>query len=79
MLSLDNFKLTASFCREEGYGGAAIYVKKEMTVRNRKKIDAVPIKEHFECASVECDLGSEQLIIIAIYRPPNGKINIFLK
>lgn len=77
MFVLDNFKLASCFCRKEGYGGAAVYVQKDMQVRIRKKLNLLSIKEQIECACIECHLGQELFIVITIYRPPNGDLQIF--
>ena len=77
--ALENFRLASYFCREEGYGGAAIYVRKHINTRNRKKLEALSIKGVFECACIECDLQGEQFVFVAVYRPPKSEVKEFFQ
>ena len=49
-----------------------------MCYRECVKINKLSIKNEFECAAVECKLGDGSIIIVAVYRPPSGNVNIFL-
>lgn len=79
-LSLKNFKLSASYCRDPGqHGGSAIYVHKSIkNVRQRNKINKLSSKSEFECAAIECDLNGFQIIMVSVYRPPTGNVTKFL-
>lgn len=78
-LSIHNFRLTSSFCREQGYGGAAIYLDKNVNFTRKSKINKLSVEGVFECACVECKFQGESLIIMTIYRPPKGNVREFLK
>lgn len=68
------------FCRNEGqHGGSAIYCKKGIKCVERTKIGKTSVSGVFECSAVECSLGKTSgTLIISVYRPPSGDINIFL-
>lgn len=41
-------------------------------------MNVLSVKGHFECAVVECIEGKAKLVIVSIYRPPKGKMRLFL-
>lgn len=72
------FRLVTSFCREEGqHGGAAIYGSKDLKFKVLKKVNNLSICGEFECAAAEFTVNNCQVIVITIYRPPNGRLEIF--
>lgn len=78
-LGLNNFKLGSSFCREGGYGGAAIYLHKDIQFMQRKKICDMSVEDIFECASVECKMEGMCFIIISLYTQPKKDMDSFVK
>lgn len=77
-LGIKNFKLTSWFCREEGHhGGAAIYVHQSISVKSRTGLGRLSVCGVFECAAIECRLGNTAILVVTVYRPPSGDINLF--
>lgn len=74
-LNIDNFKLVASFCREERRGGTCILIKKELDCKRINIDQALPYS--FECCAVE--VLQYNLIIVCIYRTPNSNLDIFFQ
>ena len=78
MLAIKNFNMVNAFCRGHGeHGGSAIYVHKSVKCKPRNKLNQLSIKNSFECAAVECTFGKDQLLVMSVYRPPLGSIDIF--
>lgn len=70
----------SSFCREEKkHGGSAIYVKEEVQCQERSDIKSLSVTDNFECAAVEGFFGNSKFVVLSIYRPPPGDVNIFLE
>lgn len=79
-LGICNFNLVASFCRGNGqHGGAAVYVRKDITSFERKSLQKLSDQGIFECAVMDCKIGDEKFIIASIYRPPSGNMDVFLE
>lgn len=77
-LKVNNFTLAAKYCRQEGkHGGAAIYIHNSINFKTRKKLNELSVAGEFECAAAECTINKLTFIIIAIYRPCIGNVNIF--
>lgn len=75
---IEKFKLVCSYCRKEGqHGGAAIYADKQLRFKVRSKLNKLSICGEFECAVAEFMLDKNNIIVIVIYRPPNGSLTIF--
>lgn len=78
-LAIRNFKLGASFCRENGkHGGSAVYVHKNIKCSPKTKINKLSVTNEFEYAAIECNLNGTQIIVVSVYRPPSGDVNRFL-
>lgn len=78
-LGINNFNLMSAFCREEGrHGGSAIYIHKSISAKQRHGLSKFSLCEIFECAAAECKIGEISLVIIAIYRPPQGNVRLFM-
>lgn len=78
-LRLKHFELAASFCRPPGkHGGTAIYVKENVKFRERSTLTKLSVINEVECAVIECNINQAVLIVVSVYRPPLGNINIFL-
>lgn len=77
-LRINGFELTSIFCREDGYGGSAVYVKRGVKCKIRAKLNNLSISGQFECAVVECGFGKVQVLMASVYRPPSGDVYIFL-
>ncbi|XP_045464098.1 uncharacterized protein LOC123673565 isoform X2 [Harmonia axyridis] len=64
--------------REEGkHGGSAIYIKDSIVCREYKNTNKLSILGEFECCAVECSLKKINIIVLCIYRPPGGSIEVF--
>ena len=74
------YNLITSFCRKEEnrHGGSAIYANKNIQCITRKDINSVSVEGIFECCGCECRIQNKRIIVICLYRPPNGNINDFL-
>lgn len=78
--SIANYNLLSAFCRAENqHGGCAIYIRDDLEKFQEKNLGQVSEKGHIECAAIEGKISIDKIIIINIYRPPNGDINIFLQ
>lgn len=76
--NLVNFELISSYCRPEGYGGAAIYGKIGLNWTPLKYIEAMSVPTICECAGAELILTGTKIVILACYRAPNTQIDAFL-
>lgn len=77
-LGLENFKSIASVCREAGqHGGSAIYVRNPVMARKREIISDLSVIGEFECSAVECVINKLTLVILSVYRPPGGGMDLF--
>lgn len=74
-LTLPNFELSASYCREKRRGGACIIVKKGLKFRVLEEIKKQSVKCIIECCAIELtDCG---VIIACVYRVPKTDLDIF--
>lgn len=75
-MKLDGYKLASSWSRKNlVHGGSCIYIKSEVHYEERNDIKQKSIEGTIECTCVE--IKSYRLIVICIYRPPQGNIDIF--
>lgn len=75
---IENFYLVSCFCRQENeHGGSAIYARKSIQCKERTDIKAFSVSGQFECSACEWKINKEKIIVMSIYRPPTGDINIF--
>ena len=76
---IKGFKLAASFCRVgmNRHGGCAIYVKKGFKCKVRLDLNKLGLENHFECCSCEVIINSNKVVIVSLYRPPDGDIKVF--
>lgn len=77
-IKLANFKLLNFYCREwSNNGGVAIY-KNDNFSENAEKIDLTEFCDEgvLECCGIK--IASVKLILVVIYRPPNGNFEEFL-
>lgn len=76
---IENFHLISSFCRQENeHGGSAIYARKSIQCKERTDVKTLSISGQFECSACEWKRNKEKIIVMSIYRPPTGDINIFI-
>lgn len=76
LINILNYKLGAQFSRKtKKGGGACIYTRSEMVIMDRKEVAEMSVECHFEACAIEC-IGIN-LVVVCIYRPPNGDIPIF--
>lgn len=78
-LKLQNFDLINSYCRKAHIrGGVAIYVNKSHSFTiNEINFDFICDEIHFECTGIV--IKEVKLIIVCIYRSPNGNVDVFLE
>lgn len=75
-LNITNFKIASCFTRAESvHGGAMIMVRTREVVAERTDIVELSIEQQVEIAAVE--LTTTKTIVIAIYRPPSGNIDLY--
>nr|CAI5853104.1 unnamed protein product [Callosobruchus analis] len=67
------------YSRKEGkYGGAAVYSRTFLDCRALPEVCEVSVERVIECAGIECFLKNERFVIVSLYRPPAGDIDLFL-
>lgn len=79
--NFSGFVLGSYFCRQsKKNGGACIYVADGISFTNREDIVKLGEELNFEAAAIQIHetVNSEKVIVICIYRSPNGDKNIFL-
>ncbi|XP_045466781.1 uncharacterized protein LOC123675466 [Harmonia axyridis] len=77
-LPIKDFNLIGSFCRTEGsHGGSAVYLHKSIKGKTRKEIQKFSQCGDIECAAVEFHGKNTSVIVLTIYRPPNGDMKTF--
>uniref|UniRef100_A0A1B6KQP0 Endonuclease/exonuclease/phosphatase domain-containing protein n=1 Tax=Graphocephala atropunctata TaxID=36148 RepID=A0A1B6KQP0_9HEMI len=77
MVLLENYTLESFFCRQtQRKGGVGIFVKAGVISMALNVIEFC-IEGHCELAAVELKLLRKRMIVITVYRPPSGNINIF--
>ena len=79
MFPISNFVLATSFCRQNGYGGVAIFVQKGTKFAIRAKVNKLALQEQFECVAIECNISNMQYVIVSVYRTPMGNFGLFLE
>lgn len=76
--NINNLVLANAFCRVNSIrGGVIIYVKSNYEFKKVEHLDKMSQELHCEITSVE--IVTLNIIIINIYRSPNGDIDIFFK
>lgn len=67
------FTLRSHFCRGENRrGGVAIYCRDDIKTSYRSDINELSEENYFECAAVEISFGGVKLVVVGIYRVPEG-------
>lgn len=78
LISLQDFNLCASFCRSKHkHGGVAIFCRNNIKFKHVQHCEDLSLVNVFECCGVE--IKGYDIVVIVVYRPPNGDINIFLE
>jgi len=75
IIKLDDYDMATAFCRENiTKGGSAIFVRESMRYM---MIDVKKLEREldFECSAVKVD----NLIILCVYRSPNGNVGGFFR
>lgn len=77
----DSFILASSYCRKEHIrGGVAIYLSKALHVTCSKlDLDFLCDELNFEAAGIVINCIGIKLLIVSLYRSPNGNCNTFLE
>ncbi|XP_047994390.1 uncharacterized protein LOC125232679 [Leguminivora glycinivorella] len=76
-VNIQNYSLRAQYCRTSRQGGGTcIYAKTDLVTMERKEISALSVEMNIELCAIEC-IGAD-LIIVCIYRPPNGDVQLYL-
>ncbi|XP_045476376.1 uncharacterized protein LOC123682034 [Harmonia axyridis] len=77
-LPVKDFNLIGSFCRTEGsHGGSAVYLHKSIEGKKREELQKFSQCGDIECAAVEFYGKNTSVIVLTIYRPPNGDMKTF--
>lgn len=83
LFNLDGFIRTSFYCRpSSAHGGAGIFLKNNISnYLIRTDIMKMSIENHFEVAAIELPAQSvsQRLVVVALYRPPQGLMKIFLE
>lgn len=76
VISIEGFSAVSSFSRSDTtHGGSCIFSQDSVRFEEEKDIKNLSIENHVECSSA---FNRElKLIVICIYRPPNGNFNLF--
>ena len=78
LINLQNFNLCASFNRQkQKHGGVAIFCRNNIKIKHLDHCNDLSLINIFECCGVE--IRGYDIVVIVVYRPPNGDINIFLE
>lgn len=76
---LENFTNVSAYYRNTmKHGGSCIYVKNTLEATEVPKINMYSVDKHFECAAIEMSEKGNRLVVISIYRAPDGNTDIFL-
>lgn len=76
-LVVDGYRLAFCFSRVDGiHGGSGILVKSELKCQELEVLKQKSIEKVIECSAIK--LIELKMVIINIYRPPNGEIDDFL-
>jgi len=74
---MNHFRLANAFCRRNSdHGGSRIFVKMGVITKELNSLNEPGEEESFELSVTE--LVQYEVIVICIYRSPDGKFNIFL-
>ena len=74
-VDIEGYQLIHVDRRNRRGGGVSIYINKKLSRINEIDVTC----EDAECCGVELTLGSKQLVLISMYRPPNSTITNFNK
>jgi hypothetical protein len=76
-ININDFILANAFCRPNNdYGGSCIFVKKGIITKELNSLNELGEEENFELSLIE--LVQYRIIVICIYRTPDGQFDIFL-
>lgn len=75
-LKVDDFKLSASFCREQSRGGSCILIKKSLHYVELTHLKKFAAPKTFEVCGIHVPFY--KLVIVCIYRTPSSDPTIFL-
>uniref|UniRef100_A0A6P7GSM8 Uncharacterized protein LOC114341690 n=1 Tax=Diabrotica virgifera virgifera TaxID=50390 RepID=A0A6P7GSM8_DIAVI len=76
--NLVGYSLASAFCRQNGYGGTAIFLRNGIEYVHRSDITIFGDEECFECSAVELSFYKKKVIIICIYRTSTKPVHDFL-
>lgn len=79
-LNINNFKYVTSFCRSQASGGG-------VAIWCRPELKCLPLDCEAFCEERECELSAitievskkDKLLVVAGYRPPSGRNEVFLE
>ncbi|CAH2216271.1 jg26632, partial [Pararge aegeria aegeria] len=73
-VNINNFKMSSVFFRKTAiHGGSLIFVRNNITCKERKDIVSLSVERIIELSCVEL----ERFIIVCVYHPPSGDFNQF--
>lgn len=80
IFGIKNLHLAACYCRLKGeHGGSAIYVTDSVIWKQRKDLDEMSEKFHFECSGIECMFDRFTFVVVCVYRTPKVSAEILLQ
>jgi hypothetical protein len=75
-MQINHFTVASAFCRRNSdHGGSFILVKKGVITKELKFVKEIGEEKSFELSAIE--LVRYAVIIVCIYRSPDGKIDTF--
>lgn len=76
-INIQDFTVASSFCRTSSrHGGAAIAVRDGILCKEIRELKELSIESEIEVAAA--GFVHLKLVIIALYRPPSGDVQLFL-
>lgn len=75
--NLSNLRLVSYFCRESPWGGVAIFMRQDLNYLTRP-IDLDEFSEPMHAEFAGCLVTDLSLIVVTMYRSPNGSFEKFL-
>jgi hypothetical protein len=78
-VSIDNYTLVTNYCRrQKEKGGVCMYVKSNI-ISKSLNLETHGVDKDFEVCGVKLNTKSKKCYVLAIYRPPSGNFNKFMK
>lgn len=79
MLQLEHYKLADSYVRSTMEKGGVIMFVSNNIVYKPIDVKKYCVDQHFEACCIELYVNTLPIYVVAVYRAPSGKINVFLQ